>query len=381
MNQDTKRNKKQVNVLIIQRILTHYRIPFFQKLSQSPMLNITCAYGKEHPQSSLKSIFNPSGIMTKELYNLFIGPRERITYQKGLLSLINSRNYQVIIAEFGPSIISNIIALFYAKKLGIKFIWWGHGIKPLSSKLNIKLRIWLANQADAIIFYAPEQAEMFINWGFTEKKVFIAPNSIDVEKIIPLAKIGDFENRNRILYIGRLIPEKKIDILIHGFAQAWKRLKPETRLTIIGDGPERNKLERLAQTAGIFDKVEFTGGIYDMEQLAPWFNSALVSVSPGCVGLSAIHSLAFGLPMIVARNEPHGPEVSALQENINCLFFPSDDTKILSEMLIYLFDNKKQWEKMAGAASMTISERYNLIAMVIAFEQAVNYVLSFRHIF
>jgi glycosyltransferase involved in cell wall biosynthesis len=376
MNQDTKRNKKQVNVLVIQRILPHYRIPFFQKLSQSPMLNITCAYGKEHPQSSLKSIFNPSGIMTKELYNLFIGPRERITYQKGLLSLINSRNYQVIIAEFGPSIISNIIALFYAKKLGIKFIWWGHGIKPLSSKLNIKLRIWLANQADAIIFYAPEQAEKFINWGVTEKKVFIAPNSIDVEKIIPLAKIGDFENRNRILYIGRLIPEKKIDILIHGFAQAWKRLKPETRLTIIGDGPERNKLERLAQTAGIFDKVEFTGGIYDMEQLAPWFNSALVSVSPGYVGLSAIHSLAFGLPMIVARNEPHSPEVSALQENINCLFFSSDDVNDLANRLLYLTENKANWNYMANAARKCVLDNFSLLKMVDAFEKCIKFLLK-----
>ena len=84
-----------------------------------------------------------------------------------------------------------------------------------------------------------------------------------------------------------------------------------------GEGPERASLEKLASELGISDATTFTGAIYDQKSLAPWFNDAWASVSPGALGLSAVHSLAFGVPMVVARDEGHGPEISTIRDGEN----------------------------------------------------------------
>jgi glycosyltransferase involved in cell wall biosynthesis len=358
-----------IKVLLIQRIIAPYRFPFFEKLSQSPLIDITFAYGKSHPQTASFNILNPNKLKTVYLTNIF-GPKERTIYQKGLLTLIRSKRYSVIIAEFGLSILSNLLAFVFAKKYGIKFIWWGHGYSKNPGDAEISLRLWLAKHADALIFYDAVQAEKYISWGIAKQKIFVAPNSIDVESIIPLVKQTPFDQRNRILFIGRLTTRKKVSLLIRSFARAYEKLRPDSILTIIGDGPERPHLQNLAKNLGIEDKVEFTGAIYDMEKLAPWFNSSLVSVSPGPVGLSAIHSLAFGLPMLVGKNEPHSVEVSSLKENVNCIFFPSDNIEALSARLIYLSENKELLELMSLEARQTI-QRYSLSNMVEAFEKAI----------
>lgn len=307
-------------------------------------------------------------------FYLCVGGKERAVYQWGLLAQLRCGQYDVAIAEFNPRIVSNVLACVYTRLLPVRFIWWGHGINPRSGRFSVRLRLWLTRLADAIIFYDSVQADKFVALGVPRETVFVAPNSIDTEEIGCLAQETPREQRNRILYIGRLIPEKKVPLLIRAFALVYPRLQSETKLTIIGDGPDRAGLERLATHLRLADRVEFVGAIYAQDQLAPWFNSAWVSVSPGYVGLAAIHSLAYGVPMLVARDEPHRPEITALQDGVNGLFFRSDDAVLLAQKLLYLANDQERWRHMAQAARRTVQERFSLAAMVEAFERAVLYV-------
>lgn len=365
-----------INILLIQMILPPYRLPFFQKLANSPLLNLTIAYGRSFWKSDLESIENPDRLKVYPLRNYYLGRKAQAAFQKGFLNLLRRERFEVIIAEFNPRIISNIIVFLYSRIIGNKFIWWGHGTSPNSTDIIIRFRILLISLADALICYDAVQAEKFISLGVPREKVFVASNAIDTEEIIPLVSKKGLPERHRILFIGRLVPEKKVDLLIRSFFLAQSQLKPGTKLTIIGDGQEREKLENLAKEYSIIEKIEFLGSIYSAEMLAPWFNSAWVSVSPGQIGLSAIHSLAFGLPMIVARNEPHGPERAAIEEDINTTFFPSDNEKALASQLIALERQPKKWEQMSAAASQKIRGRYSLAAMAEAFEQAIDFAMK-----
>ena len=74
------------------------------------------------------------------------------------------------------------------------------------------------------------------------------------------------------------------------------------------------------------DRVRFAGHVSDFETLSSYYWNALVSVSPGYAGLSLIQSHWFGVPMIIARDEPHAPEIEAAIEGENAVLVTSDSS-------------------------------------------------------
>lgn len=365
------------SVLILQRILPPYRLALFQSLSKSPHFHMDLAYGQAAPSSALESISDPAKVSARPLTNLYFRGNEKLVYQKGVSKLLASRRYDTLIAEFNPRIITNVLAAFQAKRLGMRLIWWGHGIRPRSSSRAVKIYLALTKIADAFLFYNEEGADKMAALGVPREKLFIAWNSVDTDEIERLRQNQSLNERFRIVSIGRLIPEKKTDLLIRGFAAALPNLSPATRLTIIGEGPERAKLEALAAQCNLGDQVEFTGSLYEQEQLAPYFNSAWVSVSSGYIGLSAIHSLAFGVPMLVAETEPHSPEIAAIEPDVNAVYFRSDDIPALAAALTALAANPARWEAMSLAARRTIQQRFSIGAMLLSFEAAIQFAQRF----
>ncbi|HZP83940.1 MAG TPA: glycosyltransferase family 4 protein [Chthonomonadaceae bacterium] len=370
------RDVNQSSVLIVQRLLPPYRLAFFQHLAATAPFGVTFSYGQGQPDCALESIVAPEGLNVTQLRNLSIGKRETLVYQMGLPSLIRSKRYNIIIAEFNPRIISNIAAFFQAKRQKLKFIWWGHGIRPRSSDTAIRIYRWLAQHADAIILYTQAAADQLTAHGVPKNKIFVAWNSIDIDEIDSLVQHLPMTRRNRVLFIGRLIPEKKPGLLIEAFANASSRLSSDIVLTLVGDGPERTNLERLVRQFNIDDRVEFVGSTYNQDQLAPYFNTSWISVSPGYIGLSAIHSMAFGVPMLVADKEPHSPEIAVVEDGKNAVFFRANDTKDMAQHLIRLSKQPDQLEQMSVASRKAVRSTFGVKAMVDAFLQAIRYAHS-----
>jgi glycosyltransferase involved in cell wall biosynthesis len=123
--------------------------------------------------------------------------------------------------------------------------------------------------------------------------------------------------------ISRLIQERRIDELLRQVA----RLASEGRdvaLTVIGDGPERQTLETLASRLSL--DVRFLGAIYDSDVTAEMLSASDICLSPGHVGLAAVHALSCGCPVAT-----HGdafaqmPEFEAIREGRTGTLFPRDD--------------------------------------------------------
>jgi len=362
---------RRVSVLIVQRILPPYRLAFFRELCASPQIDVCVAYGTNAGASALRSVQNPSGVKTERLRNIFPVKGDKLVIQRGLLSLLRSGDFDVVIAEFNLRIVTNVVACIAAKLLGRKFVWWGHGVSPTSGGGSLRLRLLLARFADAMIFYDEGGAKRFIALGVPQQKVFVATNSIDTEEIAPLVEQRPLAKRHRILYVGRLLPGKKVELLIRAFARALPRLRHDVELTIIGSGPEQKRLAQVVEQLDLLKHVCFVPALYEQVKLAPYFNSAYVSVSPGFIGLGAIHSLAYGVPVLVARDEPHRPEVNALEENIDAIFFNSDDVENLTLNLVSLADDSSRHERMSCAGFDKIHNGFGVKPMVNAFERAV----------
>ncbi len=68
----------------------------------------------------------------------------------------------------------------------------------------------------------------------------------------------------------------------------------------------------------------------------------MATIAPGSVGLFLVQSLSFGVPMLIAKNEPHGPELE-LSKTQNVLFFRSDDISDLAAKLLDVNKNAEDW--------------------------------------
>ena len=105
------------------------------------------------------------------------------------------------------------------------------------------------------------------------------------------------EGRFRFLSVGRLSHQKGQDLLLEAVALARPHLPP-VELTLVGSGPEEDRLRRLTQQLGLEDIVRFEGYVSDP---APWFRSAdcfvLTSRWEG-FGVVLVEALQFGLPLL-----------------------------------------------------------------------------------
>ncbi len=373
------------SAVILQRLCPAYRIPFFKALSESKRVNFTVVFGQAPAASALETEAGFDGIRCVRVRNSFLplAGKDLACWQNGVPTLISGQQPDVVIAEFNPRILSNLYSYVFGRYR--KFLWWGHGFGPNCNAVMKKIRLSLVRGADGLILYGKTQAERFLSAGISSDKLFVAPNSIDLTEISTLAEPWaearvdcSAPSRTDILYIGRLIAEKKVRLLLDGFAVACRKgfITPETRLVIIGDGPLKSALSEAAGVLGIAERVHFAGALYGQKDLAPWFNRSWVSVSPGGVGLSAIHSLAYGVPMAVARGEGHGPEADDLIEGENAVFFDQESPDALAQTLADLQQSTGLAARLGQVGQEYVNHHLGINNMVTAFENAVLSVLN-----
>lgn len=134
-------------------------------------------------------------------------------------------------------------------------------------------------------------------------------------------------------YSGRLVPEKGVEWLIRSFARVTARL-PAASLSIVGDGPARTDLERLARTLGISDRITFTGHLPRRESQAI-LERAWVQVVPSLwaepFGLVAAEALMRGTPVIAS--DAGGPR-EIVDHGVTGWVVPASDEAAMADALV-----------------------------------------------
>lgn len=133
----------------------------------------------------------------------------------------------------------------------------------------------------------------------TGAQAAVLPNGVDGERFHPRAAGAGANAGPVFLGAGYLVPQKGFDDLLCAFQRVvWER--PDARLRIIGDGPERGNLARLADRLEIADRVEWLGQ-RSRDEVAPLFRAADVFVLSSrheSLGMVVIEALASGLPVV-----------------------------------------------------------------------------------
>ena len=132
-------------------------------------------------------------------------------------------------------------------------------------------------------------------------------------------------------------------------------------LVLVGDGPARERLEKEADTLGLADRVWFYGETYDDHIIGTFLYHSAACVSPGNVGLTAIHSLTFGTPVVThSDGNRQGPEYEAIEPGISGSLFAENDTEALAGAIRpWLGLGRQSREEVRAACRRIIDEKFN----------------------
>jgi glycosyltransferase involved in cell wall biosynthesis len=354
-------------VYLFSNIYPKYRKSVWDRLLQVENLNISFFF-------SNKTIDNIATVSVEEEYtvndqkafkiikNIFFD--KLLIWQTGVLT----RTFDSISAVFflgEMSVISTWIASVIFRLRGVKVIFWGHGIYGNESNIKLAIRKAFLRLADHNLVYEKRAKRIMTELGFKQNKISIVYNSINYEQQLDLFQKLEKEKKNSIfennypilLFVGRLTKQKKLDQLIKSLKILNE--KSNYNLLIIGDGEEKLNLEELAQDLIKENKCIFYGMTYDEEELSRLIYNSDLTVSPGNVGLTAIHSLSYGVPVCTHNNfNFQMPEFEAIKEFENGIFFNENDLDDLT-LKILLWFSRYDGKSTKTKIRRVVDEYYN----------------------
>lgn len=171
------------------------------------------------------------------------------------------------------------------------------------------------NQSNAVTAVSKSLKEdTYKFFGVKDKKIEVIPNFIDLKKFdFPLddkAKSALAPNGEKIImHVSNFRPVKRIEDLVKVFYKI--RLQIPAKLVLIGDGPDRNKIEQMCRTQYfICDDVKFLGKMKSTEKILSLADLFLLPSETESFGLAALEAMAAGLP-VITTNTGGTPEVVA----------------------------------------------------------------------
>ena len=225
--------------------------------------------------------------------------------------------------------------------LSKRLYFWTHGWYGKESLIDKWVKKCFFHLAGGGVFlYGNYARELMIKEGFDGNMLYVIHNSLAYDRQLAIRQNlceneiyhSYFNNDNKnLIFVGRLTKVKKLDMII----KAMKLLKEqgkELNLVLIGDGAIREDLQTLAQELGLIDNVWFYGACYDEQQLGNLIYNADLCVSPGNVGLTAMHVMVYGTPVITHNDFSHQmPEFEAIHDGETGTFFQRDDIQSLAD--------------------------------------------------
>jgi len=355
---------------LVQRVLPNYRAPFFNTLGRSCDDGLGVFAGEPRPNEMIKSVDRLEDAQLTLGKNLHIfKERLYLCIQLGLLNWLNDWDPDALIVEANPRYLRTPAAVRWMHQRNRPVIGWGLGAPVLSGSLTSlrqHRRRQFVHQFDALITYSQTGAAEYAALGFPEDHIFVAVNAVTPPPAHPLpARPELLEGRpSRILFVGRLQRRKNIDTLLQACAQLPISLQPE--VVVVGDGPDRERLETLA--GQVYPQATFTGTLYG-EALAERFRAADLFVLPGTGGLAIQQAMSYSLPVIAAQADGTQED---LVRPANGWQIPPDNISILQSTLKEALGDIRRLRKMGTESYRIVSEEINLDRMVAVFVEALN---------
>ncbi len=232
---------------------------------------------------------------------------------------------------------------------------------PRVFRLNLAWRMLRAaayRRAACVVSVSPGVDDYFAR--LPERKRVVIPNPIPLDEIRSAKPATDaFAWPHTVIGMGRLAPEKGFDVLLRAFARSAAR-RPDWGLAILGEGPDRARLESLAAELGIEDRAGLPGVIDDPFPRLRAADLFVLSSRSESFAIALVEAMACGLPAIATRCWSRSPGL--VRDGVDGVLVPPDDVDALSAAMAALMDDEPRRRQLAAPAAESV-ERFHPTAI------------------
>lgn len=328
-------------IALIYASFAHYREPVLRQLLQSGV-PLELFASSTDPFGALKVLQPTESLPFHEAFGVVLPGG--VFIQPAAIRLAFSRRHRTIIYLGDAHFACTWIGALLARLLGKRVFFWTHGYTRRDTGVKAIIRKAFYSIPDGLLLYGHRGRALALEAGIPAGHLHVIHNSLDFENQQALLKelsTCDLSGIRQTFFPGQLAPivlvcsrltkRKRIDLAIRAVG-LLKRQGHMVNILVVGEGSERLDLESLASSEAV--PCRFVGALYTERDLARCFLACAVVVSPGDVGLTAIHAMGYGRPVISHDClDDQMPEVEAVVEGVTGLLYRYNDTTSLSKAI------------------------------------------------
>jgi phosphatidylinositol alpha-1,6-mannosyltransferase len=199
-----------------------------------------------------------------------------------------------------------------------------------------------------------------IELGASADRVCVIPNGVELDSEAQ-SELREYGGQRILVTVSRLVPRKGHDLVLRALPRVIERF-PEVKYRIVGDGPERVRLERLAQQLRIGNCVEFLGRVTETEK-HQILKACEVFIMP-CretetdfegFGISLLEAMSYGKPVIAGRS---GGIPDVITDGETGLLIDPTDVDELADRIIFTLENHTDADRLGLTALQRVRKEF-----------------------
>jgi 1,2-diacylglycerol 3-alpha-glucosyltransferase len=249
---------------------------------------------------------------------------------------------------------------YYVPRFAARYLTWKDEPQEAVESMGWVYSRWLFNQFDRVVFATQAHREVFLQEGLRVPTTIIS-NGVDTTRYRP--PDGQVEGVKEhyglppgpyLLFVGRLMRDKEIDILIRAMSPVCA--VQQAHLLLVGRGDDRHRLAGLTEELGLQRRVHFLGFVPEEDLPALYRVADLFVIASTCEvqSLPTLQAVATGLP-VVAADALALPEL--VYDGVNGFLVPPKDPEAMAEAILKILGDVALAKKM-GQASLSMAHSH-----------------------
>lgn len=312
-------------------------------------------------------------------------------------------HHGLLSGKYDVRVLPRLIALMRRRKIAAVVtvgagdkMFWGRlaarmaGVSVVASALHStgwpdgvgRLNRLLTKITDAFIAVAEPHGEFLVDFErFPAEKVRVIPNGVDTDRFVPAGpssaireELGVGPTTPLVGILAALRPEKNHELFLAGARRVLEQV-PEAKFIVIGDGPERKKIERLAASLRLLDPskphespVRLLGNRSDVPAVLASLDALALTSHNEANPVSILEAMSCGVP-IVATDV--GSVSESVVEGVTGHLIPEGDAPTLADKLTGLLLDPLRAKELGAAGRQRVIERSSLGVMVGGYERLI----------
>lgn len=287
-------------VALFQPVLAHYRVDLFNAFDAAVGGGLTVFTVPATASSRLGGAERRLTCDQRRSRTWKVGP---LWCVPSAFAAVWGRRWDVVVLSWNVRQVEILPVLLLARMRGVPVVLWGHGLGGRRSRASRVVRRWQARLASAVMTYSEGGARDVADLA-PGRRVRVLLNTTGRPAPVPSESL--VAPSRRVVYLGRLLAHKRIELLLEATAQLGRE-GLDLSVDLVGDGPAKTMLEAEVERLSLGDRVRWHGQVTEWSDVRSVVAGGDLVVMPARAGLAVVDAFAASRPALVLDDPSLNP--------------------------------------------------------------------------